>query len=73
MEPVSTPKEFNIPDIKHMRDVDDKPNGLANFKIGLYATEPAVPSWLFALLESGCADNPVSMKSVQGMANFAQA
>ena len=73
VEPVSTPKEFNIRDIKHMRDVDDRPYGLANLKIGLHATEAAAPSWQFALLDSGCTDNLVSMKSLQAMADFAQA
>ena len=73
IEPIETPTEFTIRDIKHMKDVDEKPYGLANIKIGLHATETALPSWQYALLDSGCTDNLVSLKSLQAMADFASA
>ena len=48
-----------------MKDVDDKPYGLANIKVCLHATESALPPWQYALLDSGCTDNLVSLKSLQ--------
>ena len=71
IEPIQTNSSFTVRELKHVRDVDAKPYGLANIKLGLHATEGSSPSWQFALLDSGCTENLISMKALQEMSDFA--
>ena len=71
MEPVPEQSSFTVRELQHIRDVDSKPYGLANIKLGLHATESSVPSWQYALLDSGCTENLISIKALQEMADFA--
>ena len=39
-------------------------------KIGLHASVPAEPTWHYALIDSGCTDNLISIKTIQALPDY---
>ena len=72
IEPVpETTNNFTVRELRHVRDVDSRPYGLANIKLGLHAQRDSLPSWQYALIDSGCTENLISLKALQEMSDFA--
>ena len=61
------------PPISSFRQMQSKSYGLAHLRIGLHATNNVPPSWQFALLDSGCSDNLISVKALQAIPDFEKA
>ena len=57
--PISSAKPLNVSE-----------RGLAHLKVGLHASLPAEPTWHYALLDSGCTDNLISIKTIQALPDY---
>ena len=65
--------------LEQIREIEDRSiarsartYSLAHLKIGMHATKEATPSWQYALLDSGCTDNLISINSLKTMADFSK-
>ena len=57
--PITSAKPLNVSE-----------RGLAHLKVGLHASLPAEPTWHYALLDSGCTDNLISIKTIQALPDY---
>ena len=67
----SQTKIFEIEDRKLPRSA--RGTSLAHLKIGLHATAQGDPSWQYALVDSGCTDNLISLTALKHLADFNRA
>lgn len=73
MEKINTPPLQTIREIEPIVTSDNRLYGLAHLKIGLHAIEDSLPSWQYALIDSGCDSNLISLKALQAMPDFDKA
>ena len=59
----------NVP-ISEVITLSHKTPGLAHLKMGLHVTEQALPSWQYALIDSGCTDNLVSLTALETLTDY---
>ena len=71
-EPCTQKENKNL--FQFIRDLNSKARTknqpLAHIRVGLHAQETDEPLWKYALLDCGCTDNLIALKTVQALSNF---
>ena len=77
---VVQPVDYHSFSRKNIKEIEDRtiprsarPYSLAHLKIGLHATPEGDPSWQYALVDSGCTDNLISLTALKHLADFNRA
>ena len=77
VEPIGPLDKISEDDVRDIVDKTDyrcsKAYSLAHLKVGLHATTQADPSWQYALVDSGCNNNLISLNALKHLADFNKA
>ncbi len=73
LEEIKTPRldDEEILDLDELARINNKSTyGLAQIKLGLHGQKETNPCWQYALLDSGCSTNLISLKALQAIYDF---